>query len=160
MDLGCRSASAPPPARQRSKSPPDRIHKPRKHGPGHRNRRRRSAERRPRFARSAARLSDGCADRRSVPSLYREGKACPPKPQGEGGRRTAYPAPQRIRAAKRWLMLFENRIGEASVASEAHAQKKPRQAWRPPELLRRSADYISVQTLTVFMPVSASVLVL
>jgi len=47
--------------------------------------------------RGRGKLKDWCASRRSIPSLYaRERKGT-----------TAHPALQRIRAAERWLRLFE-----------------------------------------------------
>jgi hypothetical protein len=64
----------------------------------------------PAFSKEDAALKDNGRDaRRSIPLAFFA---------GDGKGKTAYPAPQRIRAAKRWLIwLFENLIGDAREIS-------------------------------------------
>jgi hypothetical protein len=52
------------------------------------------------LARERGKLKDWCAARCSIPSLFARGKRKAPRRRGKI---TAYPAPQRIRAAELWL---------------------------------------------------------
>jgi hypothetical protein len=51
-------------------------------------------------------LTTDAPPRRAIPSYY----------EGERKETTAYPGPQRTRAAERWISLFNNRIGNCAMA--------------------------------------------
>ena len=60
----------------------------------------------PAFSRgNAAQTNNGCATWRAISLAVAREKEEGPAPVGKV---TAYPAPQRIRAAERWLRLFDN----------------------------------------------------
>ncbi len=95
-----------------------------------------SAERRPHPSKEdAARLKTGAPLGAPSPRLCRGGRrACPPKP--EGGK-TAYPAPQRIRAMTLGCLKFESRArglysassGGASRSDASRRMKAARASW-------------------------------